>query len=150
MRSILCVLCLSLAGLAAGQDKPPYDAALAERLGADQRGMKSYVFVILKTGAKADITKEESGKLFAGHMANIKRLAAEGKLVLAGPFEENTSRYEGLFVFNVKTVKEAEALLVTDPAVAAGRFTYEAYAWYGSAALMETTAIHNRIDRTGR
>jgi uncharacterized protein YciI len=83
-------------------------------------------------------------------MANIGRLAAEGKLVLAGPFRDNQSRFEGLFVFNVKTVKEAEALLLTDPAVAAGVFIYDAYNWYGSAALMEVTAIHNRIDKTGR
>ena len=156
MKAALLILGLSIAIDAAAQDKPaalappPYDAALALRLGADPRGMKSYVFVVLKTGPKANLPKEESAKLFAGHMANIKRLAAEGKLVLAGPFEENDRKYEGLFIFNVKTVKEAEALLVTDPAVAAGRFTYEAYGWYGSAALMETTAIHNRIDKTGR
>jgi uncharacterized protein len=154
MRSALFALCLSLAGVVAAQDQPaalpPYDAALAERLGADPRGMRSYVFVILKTGPKANITKEESSKLFAGHMANIGRLAALGKLVLAGPFANNENHYEGLFVFNVKTVKEAEALLITDPAVLAGRFSYEAYGWYGSAALMETTAIHNRIDKTGR
>ncbi len=154
MKSILFILCLGLAGVVAAQDKPvtppPYDATLAERLGADQRGMRSYVFVILKTGPKADLTKEESSKLFAGHMANIKRLAAEGKLVVAGPFQENANHYEGLFVFNVKTVKEAEALLVTDPAVAAGRFSYDAYGWYGSAAMMEITSIHNRIDKTGR
>jgi uncharacterized protein YciI len=155
MRSALLAVCLSLGGIVAwAQDKPvpaaPYDAALAERLGADQRGMRSYVFVILKTGPKADLTKEESAKLFAGHMANIKRLAGLGKLVVAGPFEDNASHYEGLFIFNVKTVKEAEALLVTDPAVAAGRFTYEAYGWYGSAAMMEINAIHNRMDKTGR
>ena len=154
MRSALWVVCLALADVVAAQDKPasppPYDAALAERLGADQRGMRSYVFVILKTGPKVDLTKEESSKLFAGHMANIKRLAAEGKLVVAGPFEDNADHYEGLFVFNVKTVKEAETLLVTDPAVAAGRFSYEAYGWYGSAAMMEITSIHNRIDKTGR
>jgi uncharacterized protein YciI len=154
MRWSLFALCLSLAGVVAAQEKsaalPPYDPALAERLGADPRGMRSYVFVILKTGPKGDLTKEESSKLFAGHMANIKRLAAEGKLVVAGPFQENANHYEGLFVFNVKTVKEAEALLVTDPAVAAGRFSYEAYGWYGSAAMMEITSIHNRIDKTGR
>ena len=154
MRKLMVVLSLILAGVVAAQDKPapapPYDAALAERLGADQRGMRNYVFVILKSGPRADFTKEESAKLFAGHMSNIKRLAAEGKLVVAGPFQENTSRFEGLFVFNVKTVKEAEALLVTDPAVAAGRFSYEAYGWYGSAAMMEINSIHNRIDKTGR
>lgn len=154
MRSILLTACLCLAGVAGAQDQPtglpPYDPALAERLGADPRGMRNYVFVILKAGPKTDFTKEESSKLFAGHMANIKRLAAEGKLVVAGPFQENANRYAGLFVFNVKTVKEAEALLGTDPAVAAGRFSYEAYGWYGSAAMMEITSIHNRIDKTGR
>ncbi len=154
MRRSVFALCLSLAGVVAVQEKsaalPPYDGALAQRLGADTRGMRSYVFVILKTGPKVDLTKEESARLFAGHMANIKRLAAEGKLVVAGPFQENANHYEGLFVFNVKTVKEAEALLVTDPAVAAGRFSYDAYGWYGSAAMMEITSIHNRIDKTGR
>lgn len=154
MKSTLLTLSLFLAALVPGQDKPatppPYDAALAERLGADVRGMRSYVFVILKTGPQADLPKEERSKVFAGHMANIERLAAEGKLVLAGPFLDNQSHFEGLFVFNVKTVKDAEALLVTDPAVAAGVLSSEAYGWYGSAALMEVTAIHNRIDKTSR
>jgi len=127
---------------------PGYDAALAERRGADQRGMKSYVLVLLKTGPKADIPKEESDRLFAGHMTNIGRLAGEGKLVVAGPLVRNDRQYRGIFVFNVKTVKEAEALLVTDPAVAAGTLAYEAYGWYATAALMDVVSIHNRIDKT--
>jgi uncharacterized protein YciI len=154
MRSTLFTLCLGLAGAVAAQDKPvaspTYDAALAERLGADPRGMRRYVFVILKTGPKAELPKAERSKIFAGHMANLERLAAEGKLVLAGPFLDNQSHFEGLFVFNAKTVKEAEDLLVTDPAISAGALTYDAYLWYGSAALMEVTAIHNRIDKTSR
>jgi len=32
--------------------KPTYDAALAKRTGADERGMRPYVLVILKTGPK--------------------------------------------------------------------------------------------------
>jgi uncharacterized protein YciI len=156
MKPALLILTLSLAAAAIGQDQqtaaapPPYDAALAQRLGADERGMKRYVFVLLKTGPKADIPKEESSKLFAGHMANIGRLAAEGKLVMAGPMMDNDRHYEGIFIFNVKTVSEAEALLATDPAVAGGVLAFEAYGWYGSAALQETVAIHGRIDKTGR
>ena len=61
---------------------------------------------------------------------------------------ENERKYEGIFIFNLKTVKEADEMLVTDPAVAAGRFSYEVYSWYGSAALMDVTSIHNRIDKT--
>ena len=130
--------------------KPPYDAALAQRLGADERGMKRYVFVILKTGPKSDLPKEERDKLFTGHMVNLNRLADEGKLVVAGPLFKNDRQYEGIFVFNVGTVKEAETLLATDPAVAGGALAFEAYAWYSSAALMEVTALHKRLDKTSR
>lgn len=148
---------LSLFGMAAislaAQEKPAaanppkYDAALAERLGADEYGMKSYVLVLLKTGPHADAPKAERQKAFAGHMANIKRLADEGKLAVAGPFLKNDRNYEGIFIFNVRTVTEAEALLVTDPAVASGLLAFEAYGWYGTAALSETIAIHSRIQK---
>ena len=52
-----------------------YDDALAKRLGADARGMKMYVLVLLKTGPKPDLPKEENERAFAGHFANITRLA---------------------------------------------------------------------------
>ena len=156
MKHLLLVLSLCIACIAHGQDKPipavrpPYDEALANRLGANDRGMKAYVLVMLKTGPKADLPKEELSKLFAGHMANINRLAAAGTLVVAGPMAPNDHQYEGIFIFNVTTVEEARALLATDPAVAAGALAFEPYVWYGSAALQETTAIHGRIDKTGR
>jgi uncharacterized protein YciI len=156
MKSIVLVLGFSVAAIAFGQDKPApaappaYDEALAKRLGADERGMKNYVLVMLKTGPKADIPKEERSKLFAGHMANIGRLAADGSLVVAGPMAQNDRNYEGIFIFNVKTIKEAEALLATDPAVAGGALAFEAYGLYSSAALQEIAAIHTRINKTGR
>jgi uncharacterized protein YciI len=127
-----------------------YDAALADRLGADERGMKQYMLVILKTGAnaKAYPPGPELEAIWKGHMANINRLASEGKLLVAGPLLENKRRYEGIFVLNVATVQEAEALLKTDPAVAAGALAHEIYGWYGSAAMMELPAIHARIDKT--
>jgi uncharacterized protein YciI len=91
------------------------------------------------------LPKAELEKLFKGHMANIKRLADDGKLMLAGPFAENADHLEGIFIFNVAKVEDAVALLKTDPAVAGGALAYEAYGWYGSAALQETVAIHKRI-----
>ncbi len=62
MRAAFTLWCLSATTpLFAQEAKPPpgSDAALAERLGADQRGMKSYVLVLLKTGPKTDIPKGE-------------------------------------------------------------------------------------------
>jgi uncharacterized protein YciI len=155
MRFLLAMsaLCLAAAAPSSAEpavERPAYDAALAQRLGADERGIRKYVLVILKRGPKEPASESERSKLFQGHMANINRLAAEGKLVTAGPLGKNDRGYSGIFVFNVADVAEADALVASDPAVAAGAFAYEAYGWYGSAALMEVNGIHGRIDKTGR
>lgn len=122
-----------------------YDAALAKQVGADERGMKMYVFVLLKSGKKT-FEKEERARLIAGHMENIGRLAAAKKLVLAGPFAENDA-IRGIYVFDVRTKEEAEKLVVTDPAVSAGVFDVELRLWYGSAALLELPRIHESIQK---
>lgn len=88
-----------------------------------------YVFGILVRGPRwtAEET-EETKKIQAGHMANIGRLAREGKLVLAGPFEDGGER-RGVFIFKVPTLEEAQRLTDTDPAVAAGRLKIELHRW---------------------
>lgn len=125
--------------------KTAYDSVLAKKLGADDYGMKMYVMVILTTG-KADI-KEKAIKdsLFAGHMANINRLAKEGKLVVAGPFGKNDINYRGVFVFNTPSVDDTKVMVGTDPAVKAGVFDAFYIPWYCSAALMEVNALHEKI-----
>ncbi len=123
-----------------------FDADLAQSLGADDYGMRSYVLVILKTGP-AEITDEARRKeLFAGHFSNMARLAADEKLAVAGPFIEGGEK-RGLFIFNVADIAEAEDLVKTDPAVAAGIFTPELTKFYGSAALMTINETHARIQK---
>ncbi len=98
--------------LAAGQKTShEYDSTLASQLGADERGMKTYVLVILKTGPADIQDKELRDSLFAGHFSNMDRLAAAKKLVAAGPFFENDRQYRGLFLYDVKTIDEARELL---------------------------------------
>ncbi|MRX27273.1 YciI family protein [Kangiella sp. HZ709] len=125
-----------------------YNAELAKELGADDYGMKSYVMVVLNTGPEdSKITdKERRAKLFKGHFDNMGRLAEQGKLVLAGPLAGNKPK-RGLFIFNVKTIEEAEELVKTDPTVMAGIFTYELTRYYGSAALMKVNAIHKTLQK---
>jgi uncharacterized protein YciI len=125
-----------------------YDEKLAKSLNADDRGMKKYVFCLLKTGSNTTATKEESQKLFEGHMDNIGRLAKEGKLVVAGPFMRNERNYRGIYIFNASTVEEAKEFVATDPAVQSNLLEAELTLWYGSAALQETLKIHEKIDRT--
>lgn len=143
---VLALTCITAIVATAGESA--FDPELAKKLGADERGMKSYVLCILKTGPKdAEIQGKERQEIFAGHFANIGRLADEGKLAVAGPFGKNDRSYRGLYIFNVATVEEAEKLVILDPAVKAGVFVYELTPWYGSAAMMIVTETHKRIEK---
>ena len=122
-----------------------YDAALAQRLGADERGMRRYVLVILKTGPKRMPDGEARKAMFAGHFANIQRLADEGKLAVAGPFEADAGGWRGLFLFAVEDIEEAKRLTATDPVITNGEMTAEYHAWYGSAAVTIIPETHKRI-----
>jgi uncharacterized protein YciI len=125
-----------------------FDAELAKRLGADERGMRMYVLCILKTGPKdAEIKGDARKEIFAGHFANIERLAGEGKLAVAGPFGKNDKGYRGLYIFNVATIEEAEKLVVLDPAVKAGVFVPDLTPWYGSAAMLVVNDTHKAIEK---
>jgi len=141
-----CDLEDSLANVTEPVDPNGYDSSYAQKLGADQYGMKTYVMAFLKAGPNDDLDSAEQVELQMGHMANINRLADEGKLVLAGPFySDPESDLQGIYIFNVETLEEAEALTKTDPAIQAGTLVMDLQMWYGSAALMEVNAIHKRI-----
>jgi uncharacterized protein len=139
---------LLLGASAMGQnDKPAYDKALADSLGADANGMKQYMLVILRTGP-ANITDSVTrAGLFAGHFRNISKMAAEGKLAVAGPLQKNDKNYRGIFILDVKTKEEALKLLEGDDAVKAGIFEPEIFTWYGSAALAMYLPFHDRIEK---
>jgi uncharacterized protein YciI len=123
-----------------------YDAALAERLGADDYGMRQYVMAFLKKGPNRDQDSLEAQRLQRAHLDNINSLADVGKLILAGPFLDDGD-IRGIYIFDVKSVEEAEKLTATDPAIQAGRLIMELRPWYGSAAMMQVNEIHKRITK---
>jgi len=123
---------------------PGYDEALARRLGADDMGMRSYVLVVLKTGPNRMPAGPDRDAMFRGHFANMKRLADEGKLALAGPFD-GVDGWRGLFVFAVKDIEEARSLTATDPVIASGEMVAEFHRYYGSAALMLVPETHDKV-----
>jgi uncharacterized protein YciI len=71
---------------------------------------------------------EASNKLQEDHLANIRRLAKEGKLIAAGPFTDG-GELRGVFLFTTPTLEEAKSLAETDPAVQAGRLKMELHTW---------------------
>jgi len=66
-----------------------------------------------------------------GHMDNIRKMAASGKLLIAGPFMDGGD-LRGMFIFRVATLEEARALAEQDPAVKAGRLKLEWHPWFAA------------------
>lgn len=144
----LIFLILALAINLAIAQETVFDQELADSFGADDYGMKSYSFVILKTGSVKVEDEGEKQKLMRGHLGNISRLADEGKLVVAGPFGKNDLNYRGLFILTTPSTEEARELLKSDPAIAAGVFDVEVIPWYGAAALGAYLEVQKKITRT--
>jgi uncharacterized protein YciI len=125
-----------------------YDASLAAKVQADEHGMRHYVMVILKTGPKKTPPGPERDAMFKGHFANIQRLASEGKLALAGPFEDK-NEWRGMFIFAVEDIDAAKQLVDTDPVVMNGEMVPEFHRYYGSAALMLVNEFHQKVQKQG-
>lgn len=82
----------------------------------------SFTFVFLhKKADKKELPKEQVDKIMEGHMANIERLAKEGKLVAAGPFDGGG----GIFIFKSSSVAEVTDWISSDPGVQAQRWNIE-------------------------
>ena len=147
IRSLLIALLLIGSSNCFSQSKnPQYDAQLAQKLGADDYGMKQYVMAFLKAGPNRPTDSTARMKLQMAHLKNIGRLANEGKLIVAGPFLDDQP-IKGIFIFNVSTIEEAKKLTETDPAVQAGSLVMELHPWYGSAALMQTVETHKKLQK---
>lgn len=127
-------------------DATVYDSLLVKKFGADDYGMKRYVMAFLKKGPNRDIPEAEAAELQNAHLANIGKLAEAGKLVLAGPFLGD-GELRGIYIFNVATIEEAEALTNTDPAIKAGSLVMELKEWYGSAAVVGINEVHQKLQK---
>ncbi len=91
--------------------------------------MKQYFFVMLKRGPNRGQDSVTAMKLQEGHMANINRMAKEGKLAIAGPFGDNGD-WRGIFIFDMKNMEDVKKEVEQDPAIQAGRLAYEIHPWW--------------------
>jgi len=85
---------------------------------------QEFIFVFLNNKPDKEVlTEEKSKEIMDGHMANINRLAREGKLMAAGPFDGGG----GIFIFKSGSIAEVREWLATDPGVKANRWMIEIF-----------------------
>ena len=93
--------------------------------------LETVYFGFLKRGPnrkEGDGNTPEVQELQKAHIANINRLAETKKLVVAGPFGDNTD-LRGIFVFRVGSLKEAQDLAASDPMIKIDRLRLELHPW---------------------
>jgi len=93
--------------------------------------MKRFWLVLLKKGPHRDQDSASRAKIQTAHLANITRLAKEGKIIMAGPIGVQ-SDIQGIFLMNCVDSAEVEKIVRTDTAVITGRLIMEYYPWWSA------------------
>lgn len=89
--------------------------------------LKQYWMVLLKKGPKYQESMNNDS-LQQAHVHNIQQLVNTGKLVVAGPFTDDGD-LRGIFIMDCQDSAEVNKLVNKDPAVAAGKLTFEIKPW---------------------
>jgi uncharacterized protein YciI len=93
--------------------------------------LESYAFVLLRwPPGLTPLPEAEEEALQAQHLAYMAGLAERGKLVGAGPFEDQEDETLRGLCFYATSVEEARELAQEDPKVRAGRLAVEVMTWW--------------------
>ncbi|MGC3997758.1 MAG: YciI family protein [Anaeromyxobacter sp.] len=143
MRPLLALaacLALALEPRASPATLAPASAAAAPAAPAPAAppGMEAVQLVLLlRPEGWKPLPDAEAQAIQAQHLAHLQKMGAAGKLLVAGPFDDQRDPvYRGACIYRVGSVEEARALAEQDPAVRAGRLRVEVLTWWTEKGYM--------------
>jgi uncharacterized protein len=100
--------------------------------------MEKYYVVLLERAPSAPKLDEAALEaLQKKHLAHLRAMFEAGKMVIAGPFDEQQDpTLRGMCLYRVATGAEARKLAEQDPMVLAGRLRVEVLAWWVEKGFM--------------
>lgn len=118
---------------------PGYDETAAYAL-ATSMGRSIYYLYLLRKGPNwSPDSTPEIDALQEAHLANLRRLVSEGKLVLNGPLLDALQvggEIRGAGVLKASSLAEAGEWIGTDPMVKVGRLVFEIHPWMVSKGIL--------------
>lgn len=118
--------------------RPWYTAVNRFQKGPKFMDLEPLWFGLLTRPETAPTLPEERLKeIQAGHMDNIRAMAASGHLLLAGPMGDQGA-LRGIFIFRDAEKAELEAMAGKDPAIQAGRLKLDLYRWWTAKGTLKS------------
>jgi|SRR5579862_1432627 len=105
-----------------------------------------YVAFLRPDPARTPLSKEDAERIQTAHMANIHKMADDGVLVSAGPFDDKPHTISGIFIFKVDSLERAREIAMKDPTVAEHRNTIDVHAWDGPAGIGDEYFRLHKLD----
>lgn len=121
----------------------------AQTTAAPNATTRYYVAFLRPDPARKPLSKADGDRIQSAHMANIRKMAQDGVLVSAGPFDDTPTTISGIFIFNVDSLQSAHAIAAQDPTVIEHRNTVDVHAWQGPPGIgVEYFRLHKLDPKT--
>ena len=129
MRKILCLLpaIISFVAIAGSRSANSIAATIVDTTPTYE--MKQYWLVLLFSGSQRSQDTATAAKIQKAHINNIERLAAEGKIIMAGPMGDK-GNLRGIFIMDGKDSTEIAGHIKIDSAIVTGRLRFEIHPWW--------------------
>lgn len=103
--------------------------ALSSGLAVSRAEDKTWLMFFMKGNVAGSTDPKAQQEAMGGHLGNMKKQAAEGHLLAAGPMQDPNKLRRGITVCVAKDEKELKAFFKDDPFVKAGVMTVSAWPW---------------------